>query len=58
MDEAARSLILGQDGPTHQPIEQLASLRAMPGLRVIRPADANESAHALPWPSSGTGPPP
>ena len=41
------SVGLGQDGPTHQPIEQLASLRAMPGLRVIRPADANESAHAL-----------
>src|SRR5208283_1613733 len=34
------------DGPTHQPIEQLASLRAMPGLRVIRPADANETAAA------------
>ena len=41
------SVGLGQDGPTHQPIEHLASLRAMPGLRVIRPADANESAHAL-----------
>jgi transketolase len=41
------SVGLGQDGPTHQPVEQLASLRAMPGLRVIRPADANESAQAL-----------
>jgi transketolase len=41
------SVGLGQDGPTHQPIEHLASLRAMPGLRVIRPADANESAQAL-----------
>jgi transketolase len=41
------SVGLGQDGPTHQPIEQLASMRAMPGLRVIRPADANESAQAL-----------
>jgi transketolase len=40
------SVGLGQDGPTHQPVEQLASLRAMPGLRVIRPADANETAHA------------
>ena len=40
------SVGLGQDGPTHQPIEQLASLRAMPGLRVIRPADANETAAA------------
>jgi transketolase len=41
------SVGLGPDGPTHQPIEQLASLRAMPGLRLIRPADANETAHAL-----------
>ena len=40
------SVGLGQDGPTHQPIEHLASLRAMPGLRLIRPADANETAHA------------
>jgi transketolase len=40
------SVGLGQDGPTHQPIEQLAALRAMPGLRVIRPADANETAQA------------
>lgn len=36
------SIGLGEDGPTHQPIEQLASLRAMPNLEVIRPADANE----------------
>jgi len=36
------SIGLGEDGPTHQPIEQLASLRAVPGLRVMRPADANE----------------
>jgi transketolase len=41
------SVGLGEDGPTHQPIEQLASLRAMPFLRVIRPADANETAAAL-----------
>jgi transketolase len=41
------SIGLGEDGPTHQPVEQLASLRAMPGLRVIRPADANETAVAL-----------
>ena len=40
------SISLGQDGPTHQPIEQLVSLRAMPGLMVIRPADANETAEA------------
>jgi transketolase len=40
------SIGLGEDGPTHQPIEQIASLRAMPGLRLIRPADANECAAA------------
>ncbi|MBV8235591.1 MAG: transketolase [Acidimicrobiia bacterium] len=40
------SVGLGEDGPTHQPIEQLAEMRATPGLRVIRPADANEVAHA------------
>jgi len=40
------SVGLGEDGPTHQPIEQLASLRAVPGLTVIRPADANETAQA------------
>ncbi len=40
------SIGLGEDGPTHQPIEHLASLRAIPGLRVIRPADANEVAQA------------
>jgi transketolase len=40
------SIGLGEDGPTHQPIEQLASLRAVPGLTVIRPADANEVVEA------------
>jgi transketolase len=40
------SIGLGEDGPTHQPIEQLASLRAMPHLDVIRPADANEVVEA------------
>ena len=40
------SIGLGQDGPTHQPVEQLASLRAIPGLVVLRPADANEVAEA------------
>jgi transketolase len=40
------SIGVGEDGPTHQPIEHLASLRAMPGLSVIRPADANETAIA------------
>jgi len=40
------SVFLGEDGPTHQPIEHLASLRAMPGLWVIRPADASETVEA------------
>lgn len=40
------SIGLGEDGPTHQPVEQLASLRATPGLTVIRPADATETAAA------------
>jgi transketolase len=40
------SIGLGEDGPTHQPIEHLAGLRALPGMRTIRPADANESAQA------------
>lgn len=40
------SIGLGEDGPTHQPIEQLASLRAMPNMRVLRPADAIETAEA------------
>jgi transketolase len=40
------SVGVGEDGPTHQPIEQLATLRAIPGMHVIRPADANETAQA------------
>ncbi|MBI5467981.1 MAG: transketolase [Deltaproteobacteria bacterium] len=40
------SIGLGEDGPTHQPIEQLSGLRAVPHLKVIRPADANETAEA------------
>jgi transketolase len=40
------SIGLGEDGPTHQPVEHLASLRCIPGLSVIRPADANETAQA------------
>ncbi len=40
------SLGVGEDGPTHQPVEQLAALRAIPGLAVIRPADASETAEA------------
>src|SRR5262249_48909343 len=40
------SIGVGEDGPTHQPVEHLASLRAMPGLLVIRPCDANEVVEA------------
>ena len=40
------SIGLGEDGPTHQPVEQLAALRAIPNLSVVRPGDANETAHA------------
>lgn len=40
------SIGLGEDGPTHQPVEQLAALRAIPGLAILRPADANETAAA------------
>jgi len=41
------SVGVGEDGPTHQPVEQLASIRAIPGLQVIRPADANETSAAI-----------
>jgi transketolase len=40
------SVAVGEDGPTHQPVEHLAALRAIPGLNVVRPADANETALA------------
>lgn len=50
------SIGVGEDGPTHQPIEHLASLRAMPGLCVIRPADANETAAAWKLAIEGAGP--
>jgi transketolase len=43
------SVALGEDGPTHQPIEHLMSLRAMPHLAVVRPADANETVEAWRW---------
>jgi transketolase len=43
------SIGVGEDGPTHQPIEQLASLRSIPGLVTIRPGDANEAAEAWRW---------
>jgi len=50
------SIGVGEDGPTHQPVEHLASLRAMPGLRVIRPADANECSQAFKVALSSPGP--
>ncbi len=50
------SVGVGEDGPTHQPIEQVASLRAIPGLRVLRPADANETAAALRVAIDASGP--
>jgi transketolase len=50
------SIGLGEDGPTHQPIEQLAGLRAVPGLTVIRPADANETALAVEAALDASGP--
>jgi transketolase len=50
------SVGLGQDGPTHQPVEHLASLRAMPGLRLIRPADANEVSQSWRVHIDGHGP--
>jgi transketolase len=40
------SIALGEDGPTHQPVEQIASLRAMPNMLLLRPADANETVEA------------
>jgi transketolase len=43
------SIALGEDGPTHQPVEHLMSLRAMPNLAVVRPADANETVRAWRW---------
>ena len=50
------SVGLGEDGPTHQPIEQLAAVRAIPGLRVLRPADANETAQAWKVALDSSGP--
>ena len=50
------SIGLGEDGPTHQPVEQLAAMRAMPALSVVRPADANETAAALHLAVDGDGP--
>ena len=51
------SFYVGEDGPTHQPMDQLAMLRAIPGLTVIRPSDANETVAAWRWSlSEATGP--
>jgi transketolase len=50
------SIGLGEDGPTHQPIEQLMSLRAIPGLTVLRPADGNETVAAWRWAMAHRGP--
>jgi transketolase len=50
------SIGVGEDGPTHEPIEHLASLRAMPGLTVVRPADANECAQAWKCAVDAAGP--
>ena len=50
------SIGLGEDGPTHQPVEHLASLRLIPGLDVVRPADANETAEAWKAAITSTGP--
>jgi transketolase len=51
------SIAVGEDGPTHQPVEHLASLRAIPGLTVIRPADASETAAAWQTALESTGGP-
>lgn len=50
------SIGVGEDGPTHQPVEHLASLRAMPGLTVFRPADGNETVAAWKWALENEGP--
>ena len=50
------SIGVGEDGPTHQPVEQVAVLRAVPGLTVIRPADANETARAWQYAIGHSGP--
>ena len=50
------SIGLGEDGPTHQPVEQLAGLRGIPGLTVIRPADPNETAEAWAFAVEHDGP--
>ncbi|MDQ6420335.1 transketolase [Paenibacillus sp. LHD-117] len=51
------SIAVGEDGPTHEPIEQLASIRIIPGLTVIRPADANETSAAWAYATENKGNP-
>ncbi|USB34126.1 transketolase [Paenibacillus sp. YPG26] len=51
------SIAVGEDGPTHEPIEQLASIRIIPGLTVIRPADANETSAAWAYATENTSNP-
>ncbi len=50
------SIGVGEDGPTHEPVEQIAGVRAIPGLTVIRPADPNETAEAWAWAMQHDGP--
>jgi transketolase len=50
------SIAVGEDGPTHEPVEQLASLRSIPGLTVLRPADANETSAAWRYAVNASGP--
>ena len=50
------SIGVGEDGPTHEPIEQLAGVRAIPGLTVLRPGDPNETAEAWAWAIGHNGP--
>jgi transketolase len=50
------SVAVGEDGPTHEPVEQLAGLRAIPGLNVMRPADANETAECWAYAVQHNGP--
>jgi len=50
------SVGVGEDGPTHQPVEHVAALRTIPGLDVMRPADANETVHAVRLAVEGDGP--
>ena len=50
------SIGVGEDGPTHEPVEQLAGLRAIPGLTVMRPADPTETAEAWAFAAQHNGP--